>query len=241
LTQPVGSDPIGNVEAVGRRFDRLGLGLPLMNAIDRKAYNALLDDAMSGSPERILEIGGGNGLLALRALMERAPNSVEYCMTEASPRLASYAARRLNAFGRRASVLLATTQLPLPIRGEFDVIMSAFVFDTMTDSEAIQLFERIRGHARPAARLWLLNTHGGSTPLTRCGMGVWRMLHRFHPLLVGGSRPVDFRPLLQASGWSIDKERVVESWGFSSQILGASLAGMRSPTRSSALRADSKM
>jgi hypothetical protein len=127
-------------------------------------------------------------------------------------------------------VRLVDESMPLPAdSSSADRIVCTYVFDLLDDTDVVAVlgvFERI---LTADGLLCLVSLRTGITRFERLVSGLWTMVWRWAPQLVGGCRPI---LLDQALGprWAIRHQRVVHSWGLVSEVVVA--APRQSPSTS---------
>jgi ubiquinone/menaquinone biosynthesis C-methylase UbiE len=110
----------------------------------------ILELARLRSSDRVLDIGAGTGLLALAA----ADVTERVVALDVSPAMCQHLARKFTRLGiDDAEVVVAgATALPLP-DGEFDVVLSNYVFHHLRDTDKLRALAQVKRVLRPGGRL----------------------------------------------------------------------------------------
>ena len=157
--------------------DRL---LPLYDPVTRllgirRGHLRLLDAARIRPGDRVLEIGCGTGNLAL--LVKREIPNAEVTGLDPDPRALERAARK----ARRRGVALRLDRgfagaLPYA-DASFDVVLSAFMFHHLPETEQEGMLAEARRVLAPGGRLELLDFGGAAEPTGRVARRMLRNAH----------------------------------------------------------------
>ncbi len=71
----------------------------------------------------------------------------------------------------------------------------------------------------PGGLLAVTGLAPGTTLLSRATSGLWSLVHRLSPALVGGCRPLSVVGRLAEREWHVDYHRVVIATGIPSEVL----------------------
>ncbi|MHB8463803.1 MAG: class I SAM-dependent methyltransferase [Acidimicrobiales bacterium] len=104
----------------------------------RQAGERMLADVMPAAPQRVLDLGCGDGRLAALILAER-PSVTEVVAVDRSPPMLDRARERF-ASDPRVEVRVWDLQEPLTPLGRFDLIVSGFAIHHVEDSRKKALF-----------------------------------------------------------------------------------------------------
>ncbi len=184
-------------------------------ALDRLVAHADFEHA-----ERIFELGCGTGRFAARLFSAHLPSSASYVGVDISSTMTRLASERLAPVGSRAEVAQTdgSPQIPLP-DGSVDRVVSAFVFDLLSDSDIQQAIREAQRVLRPGGKLCLVSLCEGVTRLSRLFVGLWTILYRVHAPLVGGCRPIHLESYLDRSRWKVEHRHVVVSFGVPMEVI----------------------
>ena len=183
---------------------------------ERKARGRCLELAAIRDGEDILEVAVGTGLTFEKIL-------------EANPSGQNEGVDLTAAMLERAEKRAAQTQLAgynlqvgdaydLPFDDDsFDVVVNNYMFDLLPEPDFPAVLEEFRRVLRPGGRLAMVNmTHG-----TRWYNGVWSLLYRLDPALLGGCRSVSLLPFVQASGFRDTTREYMSQFTFPSEVVFA--------------------
>ncbi len=146
----------GDAAKVDEYLDRVGRLAP------RLAGEAVLVEVLPNEPQRILDLGCGDGRLTALVL-EARPNVSEAIAVDVSPPMLAKARERF-AGDDRARVFehdLADNLKPL---GEFDLIVSGFAIHHLDDERKQELFAEVARQLRPGGVFANLEVIASATP-----------------------------------------------------------------------------
>ena len=201
---------------LGAFFNRVGVLLNVVNAIDKQAYEYLIKAANLDDVANLFEVGCGRGYLAEKILKANS-NIARYIATEASAENVRSSTARLAAY---PSFQCEFVDGSLPYRfpnNHFDVVVSCYVLDCMHDHRCQQEIEELRRILRPNGRLYLLSVTKGETPISIAVSSFWSLLYSISPWLTGGSRVVSLASKFE-SGWKEIRSNTVDCYGFASEL-----------------------
>jgi SAM-dependent methyltransferase len=209
-------------EQARRFYDRIGRGQDARPVSERRTLDAL---AAQGDFERasaVVEFGCGTGRFAARLLRERMPGGATYLGIDVSPRMVSLANAALAPWQDRAHVALTDGGVRLPVPdGTADRVVSTYVVDLLSPSDAAALVAEARRVLRPGGALALASLAPGRTPPARLVTRLWRAVWDLNPALLGGCRPLDLGALIDAREWTVTAHFPVTDWFLSSDVLVA--------------------
>jgi SAM-dependent methyltransferase len=154
------------------------------------------------SVERILDFGCGVGRM-LPAFAARCESLVG---ADVSPAMLEEARPNCDSRGVSNVELVCVDETLAGLRGSFDLIHSALVFQHIEPQRGEQILERLCGRLRPGGIAVLHFTTTRSVP--RWESGLVRLRHRFRPLhvllnLLGGRNAGD--PVMQMNAYDVDR------------------------------------
>jgi ubiquinone/menaquinone biosynthesis C-methylase UbiE len=203
-------------------YDRIGRVQDWQFYEDR-ALAQLLADCAPQRAQSVFEFGCGTGRLAVR-MLELLPPTARYLGVDVSPVMVALATNRLAAWGARARVRLVDGSMPLPAEANsVDRIVCTYVFDLLDEADMVAVLGEFERILTADALVCLVSARPGITRFERLVSGLWTMVWRRVPQLVGGCRPIR---LDQTMGprWAIRHQRVVHSWGLVSEVVVAAPA-----------------
>ena len=207
-----------------RFYDRTGRRQDTQLVYERPALDRLVRHAAFEHAAAVVELGCGTGHFARALLTEHLPREATYRGFDLSPEMVRIARERTATFGPRATVERIAGDPPLPLReGACDRFVSNYVLDLLPDDEIDAWLAEAHRLLRPGGRLCLVGITPGPTPLSRMIMGLWSHVHRWRPSLVGGCRPLELEPYLDAASapWDLLHRSRIAVWGIASEVLVA--------------------
>jgi ubiquinone/menaquinone biosynthesis C-methylase UbiE len=204
-------------------YDKFGHKQDQQGFYEEPALEVLIARASLGDARSVVEFGCGTGRLALELLQHNLPEDARYLGTDISSTMVNIASDRLTPFASRAKVLQTQGEpkLPMPATSA-DRVVSAYVFDLLSDAEREELLAEVRRVLKVDGLLCLCGITQGTTLVSRAVMSGWNWIYARSPRLVGGCRPTRAAKLLQAVGWQIRHHQVVVAWGVASEVVIAS-------------------
>ena len=214
--------PYVSHEQARRFYDRIGRGQDARPVSERRALDALAAQGDFGRAAAVVEFGCGTGRFAARLLRERLPGGATYLGVDVSPRMVALAGAALAPWRDRAHVVLTdgAVRLPLP-DGSADRVVSTYVVDLLSPADAATFVAEARRVLRPGGVLALASLAPGRTPPARLVTRLWRAVWSLNPALLGGCRPLDLAPLIDAGDWDVTAHFPVTDWLLSSDVLVA--------------------
>ncbi len=203
-------------------YDRIGRLQDWQSLYEGPAIGELLCAGDFAKARSVYELGPGTGALAERLLSGYLPKDARYRGVDVSPKMVRLSRERLHRWAERAKIDLVDGSLPLPGRdGGYDRFLAAYVFDLLSPAYSVHVLEearRLLGEAGLLCLVSLTPARSGSGRLVSAG---WRRLWQLDARIVGGCRPIDLAPLLNAAGWEIRHRAVVQTWSVTSEIVVA--------------------
>ena len=189
-------------------YDRVGARQDSQAWYEDAAVDVLFEHGGLGDAGLALEVGCGTGRLAERVLEAGAARVLA---SDPSPVMVGLAQKRLARFGDRASVLEAFG-VPHIEDGSASHVVSTYVLDLLSDADARRLVLDAHRALGVGGRLCLASLSDGTGAASRTVAAAWRAIWRRRPTLVGGCRPVEVVPLLDAARWDLEVEEHVAPW-----------------------------
>ena len=205
-------------------YDRVGAMQDRQGWYEDAAVDVLLRHGAFADARRTVEMGCGTGRLAAR-LLALSPGAT-YRGTDLSPVMADLARSRLAPFGDRAEVEVVDGGPPAAPPGAADRFVATYVLDTLSPADIARTLDAAHRLLAPGGRLCVASlappsAQGGAGWLARAVGAGWRALYRARPELVGGCRPVEVRPYLDPTRWTVLHAERVAPWGVSSEAVVA--------------------
>lgn len=191
-----------------RIYDRIGSFQDSQAFYEDQTTQVLVEHGAFATASAVFEFGCGTGRFAESLLAQRLPATATYRGVDLSPTMVGLARSRLARFGSRAEVVEAEGGAPVgePDHG-YDRWVSNFVLDLLSGSDIESVLVEAHRMLKPGGLLCLASLGTGDSWYTRTVAGVWSVIHRLSPALLGGCRPIDLRPFLSPDRWSIEHHR----------------------------------
>lgn len=205
-----------------RVYDRIGAVQDTQAFYENQALEALLRFAELATATSVVELGCGTGRLAHRLLDQLLPAGASYRGFDVSTTMVELARSRLEPFGERAVVTRTDGSLRLPLDDACcDRVVSSYVLDLLPEDQITIAIAEAARVLRPVGRLCLAGLTFGQGLPSRALIGIWSLLHRLSPTIVGGCRPVDLRRFVASPPWRVAHHEIVVSWAVPSEVLVA--------------------
>ncbi|NNF16188.1 MAG: methyltransferase domain-containing protein [Gammaproteobacteria bacterium] len=183
---------------------------------ETRARERCLELAAIRDGERILEVAVGTGLAFEKILRSNPSGHNEGIdLTEAMLMRAQRKAARTGLHNYRLCVGDACA-LEFPDLC-FDVVINNYMFDLLPEKDFATVLEEFKRVLRPGGRLVLVNMAIG----TKWYHGLWDLIYRISPALLGGCRSVSLSPHLEHCGYRQIRREFVSQMTFPSEIITA--------------------
>jgi ubiquinone/menaquinone biosynthesis C-methylase UbiE len=205
-----------------RVYDRIGARQDTQGFYENPALDVLLRHGAFGEATRVFELGCGTGRVAELLLATHLPPTASYRGIDLSPTMIDLARRRLERFGARADVALSSGAPP---RDEpsaaYDRFLSTYVLDLLSDADITAMLGEAQRMLRAGGLLCLTSLSTGCGPASRLVARAWTAVHRWHPALVGGCRPIELLPCLAPAAWAVRHVERLAPFGVPSEAVVA--------------------
>lgn len=186
------------------------------------ALQLLIGEGRFAEANAVLELGCGTGRLALELLAHVLPTRARYLGLDVSPTMIRRTRRRLAPFGARAEARLTDGAMSLPVpEAAVDRVVAAYVLDLLSEADIQLALAEAHRVLVPGGRLCLACLAPGTSPASRLLCRVWSSIHAAAPALVGGCRPLDLAPFLDARRWRLACCQTSVSYAVPTQVLVA--------------------
>jgi SAM-dependent methyltransferase len=207
-------------EQARRIYDRIGRWQDTRPLSERRAMDALVEDAAFERAAAVLELGCGTGRFAARLLRDRLPRGATYLGLDVSPRMVALARAAVAPWRARASLTQVDGHMRLPAAdGACDRFVSTYVVDLLSPQDTRRLIEEAHRVLRPGGLLALASLTPGQTPASRLLTSAWLTAWRLDPALLGGCRPVRLAPHLSGGLWRIRARLTVTDLLLASEVV----------------------
>lgn len=201
-------------------YDRFGKKQDSQGFYEDPALDELVAHADFPGSQRVFEFGCGTGKFAGRLLAKHLPPTASYVGCDISPVMIGLAKNRLETYAGRAQVMLSdgAVQFPLPARST-DRVVSSYVLDLLSEADIGRFFSESCRVLVPGGRLCIASLTRGVTVASRVVSSLWTSAFRLSPALVGGCRPIQMEPFIDARVWRVLHRRVLTPFGVPSEVL----------------------
>lgn len=205
-----------------RFYDRLGARQDSQAFYEDRVLDRLRSHLELGNARAVVELGCGTGRFAARLLSEDFGPQARYLALDSSDTMVDLARRRLEAFGARAEVRRTDGSPLLPVPdGSSDRFVSTYVLDLLSLEDIRIVLDEAHRVLVPGGLLGVAGLARGESGAAWLCSRLWGAVHRLHPALVGGCRPLALGELLPEHGWKVRYDRVVSTWAIPSEVLVA--------------------
>lgn len=209
-----------------RFYDRLGALQDSQTWYEEPALERLRAYAALEGARSVVELGCGTGRFAAELLRDHLPPEATLRAYDLSPAMVELAAERLASYGPRTSVERIDGEPPLPLADDVcDRFLTTYVLDLLSGVEVDAWLAEARRLLTPGGRLCVTGITRGPGAVSGVVMGLWSLLHRLSPRLVGGCRPLEVASRLSQRRWQLLHRSVVVARGVASEVLVATPRG----------------
>ncbi len=202
-------------------YDRFGARQDSQAFYEDPALECLLAHGSFGSARHVFEFGCGTGRLAEMILTRALPGQARYSGCDISETMIGLARARLERFGDRVTLWQSDGPPDFsPTGTEIDRVVSTYVLDLLPDAQIAAFLNEAARALVPGGLLCTVGLTGGTDLPSRLTSGLWSMLARLRPELVGGCRPISVAARLDED-WAIEYRTVVTAWTVPSEVLVA--------------------
>jgi len=187
-------------------------------ATESRARARTLELAAIRDGDRVLEIAVGTGG-TFTEVLRRNPHG-ENAGVDLTPEMLARARVKAERTGVPFQLAVGDARaLDFPDH-HFDLVLNAYMFDLLPESEFAAVLGEMRRVLRPGGRLVLTNMARGR----RLRHRLYEAVYRVRPSLMGGCRGVTLRPHLEAAGFAVTHEEYLSQLGFPTEIVIATTA-----------------
>ena len=205
-----------------RTYDRIGSLQDSQGFYEDRATALVVQHGNFACAESVFEFGCGTGRFALRLFEHHLSDTARYRGIDLSQKMIRLATSRLAAYSSRAEVILTEGDPPVDEpAGHYDRFVSNYVFDLLAHEDIRAVLREAHRMLRPDGLLCLSGLSNGFDRASRFVAGAVSWAQTHCPSLVGGCRPVELLPFLQASEWQVLHHSKVSAFGVPSEIVVA--------------------
>jgi len=203
------------------------------------AYGKPLVQAVLGLGEfeeasSVYEFGSGAGLFAERLLRDHLSASCSYVGVDASPPMIERARGRQpsRAAGAAPADFVLVDPDPLEgvsaaAEGSIDRYVSLYVYDLLSERDVAAALETARRLLHPERGRLIVGglAYGDPYTLRWVVSKAWDLIHAVQPKIVGGCRPQELQPYVEAAGFEVLALERVSGAYITSEVILAKPAG----------------
>jgi ubiquinone/menaquinone biosynthesis C-methylase UbiE len=169
--------------------------------------------------ESVLEVAVGTGL-AFERILEANPSGRNEGVDLTDAMLARAEARATTTGNSNYRLSIGDAYDLDFADDSFDVLVNNYMFDLLPETDFRRVLGEFKRVLRPGGRLVMVNMAEGG----RWYNGIWPLIYRINPALLGGCRGVSLVPHLEAEGFvRIEREYLSQST-FPSEVISARTA-----------------
>jgi len=178
------------------------------------ARSRCLELAQIRDGETVLEVAVGTGILFVEVL-KRNPEGLTQGVDLTEAMLVE-ARHKAEASGVDTFRLVRGDACALPYPDErFDVLLNNFMFDLLPEPDFSLVLREFRRVLRPGGRMVLANM----TRPRHWYQGLWEVLYRISPRLMGGCRGVELLPYVEAAGFRNTRREFISQLTFPCDVV----------------------
>jgi len=209
-------------EEVRAFYDRFGRKQDLQRLYEGAVIRQLLAHGRFESASSVFELGCGTGWFAQKLLSQYLPSHASYLGVDISSTMFRLSDKRLQRFGSRARIRQTDGSLSFDLAaGSFDRFVSIYVLDLLSADDMKAVINEAYRLLKVSGLICLVSITPGRTPFSRLIMSAWMRIYQLNPAFLGGCRPVELKPLLDADRWRALYHDVINTYGLSSEVLVA--------------------
>lgn len=205
---------------IAKIYDRIGPWQDTQAFYEDPALEVLLKHGEFDRAGSIYEAGSGTGRVARRILRSVAERGCRYVGADISPRMVALAQAR-TAPWPNASIVRADITAFSP-GADFDRVLSLFVVDLLPDIAIAEFLKRAHETLADDGLLCIAGLAEGRSGVSRMLSGIWKFVHERAPAAVGGCRPGQITPHLDADRWRVLHRESTCAYGLCSEAVVAS-------------------
>lgn len=212
--------PILSTQQAKAFYDRFGTRQDGQSFYEDAATDDLIAYADFAAAQSIFEFGCGTGRFAAGLLARHLPADAAYLGIDVSTTMIELARTSLAPWHERVEVRTSSGSMDLEIPdGVYDRFVSNFVLDLLSENDIRHLLAEAHRILISGGYLCLTGLTPGATVPSRVVSSLWRIVHRLHPSLVGGCRPLNIVDRLGQDRWQVRHQRVVTSFAISCEVV----------------------
>mmetsp|Transcript_40691 Transcript_40691/g.77711 ORF Transcript_40691/g.77711 Transcript_40691/m.77711 type:complete len:268 (-) Transcript_40691:108-911(-) len=163
----------------------------------------------------VLEFGHGSGALAQRLFARDILQSqVKYIGVDQSNTMAKIAGQKLKSYTGRVELRISNGSPVESTRdladGSVDRFISTYVLDLLSEEDVYAVIMEARRVLKPDGLLCLTGITYGNNFSSWLMTSIWQLIYWYNIEIVGGCRPQNLRPYVEAVGFCVQTQEVVQ-------------------------------
>ncbi len=183
---------------------------------ESRARDRCLELAAIQDGESVLEVAVGTGL-AFKRILKANPSGRNEGVDLTDAMLARAEARAKNSATRNYRLSIGDAYDLGFVDNSFDVLINNYMFDLLPEQDFPLVLAEFRRVLRPGGRLVIVNMTAGE----RWYNGIWPLIYRINPALLGGCRGVSLAVNLEAAGFAGIEREYISQATFPSELISA--------------------
>lgn len=201
-------------------YDRFGAKQDRQGFYEDAALTLMIELGKFADAGNVLELGCGTGRLADKLLSACLPPAAKYVGLDISSTMVELAGSRLSRYHGRAVLRLSDGGFDFSrLGGPFDRVVSTYVLDLLSPTDIEECLNNAHASISEGGLFCHAGLTNGTGPISKLTSGVWTMLHRLRPMLVGGCRPLVLADHIAEDQWALIHRKVVVSAGIPSEVV----------------------
>lgn len=202
-------------------YDRLAWFYDIWGHLtESKARKRALELASVQPGQHVLEVAVGTGLAFLHVVKSN-PGGRNLGIDISAGMLAKAEHRFRKAGLSNYQLSVGNASRIQEEANSFDVLLNHYMFDLMDDQAWTDVLTEFHRVLKPEGRLILVNMTFGE----KLGSGIYELIYRLSPRLMGGCRGVRMSDVLERKGFSVHLREYCQQLLFPSEIILASKIG----------------
>lgn len=213
--ETTGLDARVSQKEIGGVYDSLAKLYDIWGRLtESRARTQAIELADIRAGQSVLEVAVGTGL-AFYEIVKRNPNGKNIGV-DISAGMLEKAKKRLQKLNNSSYELQIGSALQLPVESDsVDLLMNNYMFDLLSTDEMDKVLIEFGRVLKPGKKLVLVNMTEGK----RLGSGVYELIYRLSPKLMGGCRGVKLSGKLKKHGFNVIRREYHQQLLFPSEVL----------------------